>query len=133
MRDIDPLDTTPSASLFANQSTLDALVTEAVLGERLRIMSILTSDEAAGRTDAAMELALRTSMTPEEAVSLLSRLPKASSGAAAFVAALEREAIGLTAEHDQRPAALFGKADPKAGRLEEIKAAGRAVSSQFRG
>ena len=66
MSEIDPLDLTPSASIgalrrFGSQADTDALVADAVLGERLRIGAILTCEAAKGRIDAAINVAIRSS------------------------------------------------------------------------
>ena len=93
-----------------------------LLNERLRISSILEAPEAVGREKLAAELALRSSMSSEAALSLLKSSPKASTTAAqSFLAALQGEAIGMA------PVAAEVITDPKAKRLAEIKANTRRV------
>ena len=135
MSEIDPLDLTPSASIgalrrFGSQADTDALVADAVLGERLRIGAILTCEAAKGRIDAAINVAIRSSMGAEDAAALLESLPKSNSNADAFARALAAEAIGLSgAQHDQAPAALFGAPDARAERLKEVHAAAKHTNA----
>jgi hypothetical protein len=86
--------------------------------ERLRIAAIVESDEGRKRPALAMELALRSPMSADAAIALLSKAAVESrkgSGADAFARALAAEAIGVTtlgAEPVQ---------DAKAKRIREIQ------------
>lgn len=86
--------------------------------ERLRVAAIVESDEGRKRPALAIELALRSPMSADAAVALLSKAAVESrrgSGAEAFARALSAEAIGLTtlgAEPAQ---------DAKETRLREIR------------
>jgi signal peptide peptidase SppA len=72
------------------QAAVSAAVATAVAQERTRISAILNSDEAAGRTEMAVSLAVETDLTAEQAKSVMSKAPKEAAKAEqnAFVAAM---------------------------------------------
>jgi hypothetical protein len=105
---------------MALKSAAKATSVESLLAaERLRVSAILESDEGKARPLLAAELALRSPMSSDAAIALLSKAAPESrhaSAAESFVRALQAEAIGLT---------VLGAepvADAKEKRLREIKA-----------
>lgn len=100
---------------------------ELMFAERVRISAILESPEGIAHPATARELALRSNMAPDQALALMGRLPRENPAADAFLDAMGREAVGIT------PGIAASEAvhgDAKAARLEELKAAGRAVAEE---
>jgi len=84
----------PGAEVSATPATQDN--TAAITAERARIGAIMAHPESAGRESLASHLALKTSMSVEDAAAMLAAAPKAeakpataSTSAAAFDAAME--------------------------------------------
>jgi hypothetical protein len=99
----------------AIKRTVSGASNEATLNERLRISAILESAEGTSRPRAARELALRSDMSPEQAVDLLKTMQPDNP----FMAAMNAEGrIGI---EPQAPGANGSAlSDPKAARLAEI-------------
>jgi signal peptide peptidase SppA len=99
---------TPAADGAATltQADLDAAKVsgrqEGAAAERERVTAILTSPEATGRESTAQHLALKTNQTAEEAVALLTTLPKAE--AAKPAPEKQKGAKGLDARMEDDPA-----------------------------
>lgn len=92
----------------------------AVLSERLRVAAILESPEGKRNVELATELALRTTLEPEAAKAILARAPSANP----YLAAMALEGpIGLSAVTANL------STDPRAARLEEIKASAAAYNA----
>lgn len=79
-------------------SHIDQRISAAVQAERGRILGIVKHPAAAGRMNAALELARLPSMTPEAAGAVLGSLPKETPRGIAgeFAAFLDRRGITAT-------------------------------------
>ena len=94
-----------------------------VATERLRIMEILESPDGRRRPESARKLALNSNMSAEMAADLLKGLPTESP----FLDAMNAQGpIGLTSA---TAGAIGAGSDPKAARLAEITASGKAYSA----
>lgn len=105
-----------------NSTTLASVIAD----ERLRITAILESPEGLKRPKSARELALRSTMQADQAISFLAGLPSES----AFLDAMSAEGpVNLTSA----TAGVGGTVDKKSARLAEISQNMKAHNAAKRG
>lgn len=115
---VDEMSDTIKDDKAVNQAALDSAVAtaraeahaEGVQAERQRIAAILGSEEAKGRSEAALEMATGTDLTVEQATSLLAKLPTATEDTAKnFDKAMDESNPELNADAGEQETA---EADP---------------------
>lgn len=94
---------------------------ETGIAERMRIVNIMGLPEAQNRPKLAMHLATRTTLAPDIAASTLKLSPRENSAGNDYLAAA---LAGDIAVQGFDPSKSGGAVDPKAARLEELKAGG---------
>ncbi len=98
------------------------LNSEILLSERLRITAILESPEGIANPKAARELALRSGMEPDSAITILKAIPPESP----YLAAMSGEGIGIVPGANMSSAAPGSVEGRKESRLAELTSAASA-------